>query len=431
MMKKYLLLSFLTLWAAQSFAADSIALNPDIDFAMNGKTNITFPLNVVSTTKTPTEAAPAKVYVPMGGPNGQANYIIEKGVTTLFSKADAGTNIQFPLYVNVGAGDRWLYVAVKATSTASNPYRLTKKIFTTPYNSVTNRNETVPLTTPELCSQQADCDNFAATSNTEKKLMVYFFLSADQALTIPQDIDPVTAYPGGIFFEVNMSNRIYDSTQVLPVITAIRSGDKRVIISYTSTTNIASPKAMRVFIHDGAPGIVNQPIQNYYTAQAGSRLYTTEFAYAYSGEVTVNNLENDSQYFLSVLLEDQYKFGTVLSDDALGEAKAIEELLKKNACFLLTAGFGEDHYVISYFRHFRDTVLSQSYLGRAFINIYYETAPKYALMIYQHEGIRAVIRGFAYTLYFIFNFYYVFIAGAVFAGAALVYRKRDKFRPSL
>lgn len=431
MMKKYLLLSLLTLWTAQSFSADSIALNPDIVFAINGKTNITFPLNVVETTKTPSEASPAKVYVPMDGPSDQADYIVEKGVTLLFSKADVSTNIQFPLYLNVSATDKWLYVAVKAMSATSNPYSLTKRISATPYNSVTNRNEVITLTTPELCMQHADCDNFAGTTNIEKKLMVYFFFSTDSALSIPQDIDPVTAYPGGIFFEVNMSNRIYNNTQILPVITATRSGDKRIIINYTSTTKIASPKALRVFIHDGAPGIVNGPIQDYYAAQSGSVLYATQFTYEYTGEVTVNNLNNGSAYVFSVLFEDLYKFGTVLSNDSIGEPKSIEELLKKNACFLLTAGFGEDHYVISYFRHFRDTILSQSYLGRAFVSVYYETAPRYALMIYHNETIRAGIRGFAYIFYFIFNFYYVLIAGVAVIGAAIVYRKREKFRKNL
>lgn len=431
MMKKYLLLSFLTLWTAQSFAADSIALNPDNDLAINGTTNITFPLNIVETSKAPTEASPAVVYVPMAGPGNEVDYIIEKGVTTLFSKADASTYLQFPLYLNVSATDKWLYVAVKATSTASNPYKLTKRFSATPYNSVTNRNEIFPLTIPELCSQHTDCDAFAGSAGTEKKLLVYFFFSTNSALSIPQDIDPVTAFPGGIFFEVNMSNRIYNSTQILPSVTSVRSGDKRVIIAYTSTTNITLPKAVRVLIHDGAPGIVNQPIQDYYAAQPGSTLHPTEFAYNYTGEVTVNELKNGTTYNLSVLFEDQYKFGTVLSDDAVGEPKEIEELLKKNACFLLTAGFGEDHFVISYFRHFRDTVLSQSYLGRAFIHTYYELAPKYALMIYQHEGIRAVIRGMGYTLYFIFNFYIIILVAVAGLGGVFVYLKRNKLRQNL
>lgn len=430
-MKKYLLLSFLILWTAQSFAADSIALNPDNSLTIYGTTNISFPLNVVQTTKSPTEAAPAIVYVPMEGPGNESDYIIEKGVSKLFSKTDAATYLQFPLYLNVSATDKWLYVAVKAMSTTSNPYKLTKRFSATPYNSVTNRNENFNLTIPELCSQHTDCDTFSGSAGTEKKLMVYFFFSTSSALSIPQDVDPVTAFPGGIFFEVNMSNRVYTSDQVLPSISSITAGDKRVIITYTSTTSISLPRAVRVLIHDGTPGILNQPIQDYYSAQPGSTLHPTEFTYSYAGKVIVNELTNGAPYNLSVLFEDQYKFGTVLSDDAVGEPKSIEELLKKNACFLLTAGFGEDHFVIDYFRHFRDTVLSQSYLGRAFIHVYYEFAPKYALMIYQHEGIRAVIRGFAYTLYFIFNYYFIILAVAAGLGAIFVYLKLSRPREFL
>jgi hypothetical protein len=431
MMKKYLLLSFLILWTAQSFSADSIALNPDNNLTIYGATNISFPLNIVETTKSPTEAAPAVVYVPMEGPGNESDYIIEKGVSKLFSKTDATTYLQFPLYLNVSATDKWLYVAVKAMSTTSNPYKLTKRFSATPYNSVTNRNENFNLTIPELCSQHTDCDTFSGSAGTEKKLMVYFFFSTSSALSIPQDVDPVTAFPGGVFFEVNMSNRVYNSTQILPSVTSVRAGDKRVIIAYTSSTNISLPKAVRVLIHDGAPGNVNQPIQDYYAAQPESTLHPTEFTYNYTGEVTVNELTNGTTYHLSVLFEDQYKFGTVLSDDAVGEPKAIEELLKKNACFLLTAGFGEDHFVIAYFRDFRDGVLSQSYLGRAFIHSYYELAPKYALIIYEHEGIRAFIRGVGYTLYFIFNYYPIMLTFMAGFGVVFVYHKRNKLTRNL
>ena len=147
--------------------------------------------------------------------------------------------------------------------------------------------------------------------------------------------------------------------------------------------------------------------------------------------MTVNNLTNSDTYNVSILFEDKYKFGTVLSNDMIGQPKEIEELLKKNACFLLTAGFGEDHFVINYFRNFRDTILSQSYLGRAFIHTYYELAPKYALMIYHNEAIRAVIRGAGYTLYFIFNFYYIILAVAVAVTGAFVFRKHSKLDQSL
>jgi hypothetical protein len=431
MMKKYLLLSFLTLWSAQLFAADTIALNPDNDLAVTGTTaGTTFSLNVVETTKTPTEDSPAQVYVPMTGPSSQERYFIEKNVTTLFSAASTTATVNFPLYLNVSATDQYLYIAIK---NSGGDYRIAKQFSTTPFRNVTNRNEIFSVSSYDICLQAGNCGDFSS-SGIEKAYLAYFFFSTTTGLSIGQSTaTPTTTYPGGIFYNINMSNRIYDVNSITPFINKVRIGDKRLVVEYSSAANILKPKSIRILYRPLPSGAIlsPSPIHDYYDNEATSTLNPTEFDYVYTGELTINNLANDDKYIFSLFFVDQYKFGTVLSVEASGTPLEIQELLKKNSCFLLTAGFGEDHYVISYFRHFRDAVLSQSYLGRAFISAYYETAPKYALMIYQHEGIRAVIRGLAYALYFIFNFYYVFIAGAAVIGAALVYRKRDKFRHSL
>lgn len=225
-----------------------------------------------------------------------------------------------------------------------------------------------------------------------------------------------------------MSNRIYTSSQVLPTITEVRPGDGRLVIKYTSTASILKPKAVKVLLRpDPVVVTAESPIQSYYTAESAAALHPTDFAYAYEGSLTVNDLTNGEDQYLSLLFEDQYKFGTVVSLDTVGKPQEIQQLLEKNACFLLTAGFGEDHYIIDYFRHFRDNVLATTYLGKNFIEVYYKLAPKYALIIYQHDGIRAVIRGASYILYFIFNFY-IYVLAAIFIGVALylVHRKREK-----
>jgi hypothetical protein len=400
---------------------------------VNGSTNISFPLNVVESSAgaTPTESAPAEIFVPMNGSSSQANYFTVKGVTTLFS-AVGSESINFPLYLNVGATRKYLYVAIKGTT---GNYKIAQRQSDS-YLSQTNLDVTFPVTSQAICTQATDCSEFASTSSTEKAYFAYFFLSDQPALSVGDDLaTPGTTYPGGIYFKINMSNRVYTVSQVIPTITEIRAGDKRLVVKYTSTASILKPKSVRVLLRPTPVVVTTQsPIEAYYNATTGEPtavLHPTEFAYAYEGEITINNLENSKEQSLSVLFEDQYKFGTVLSLSDSETPQEIQQLLEKNACFLLTAGFGEDHYVIDYFRHFRDTVLASSYLGRSFIHVYYELAPKYALIMYQHEGIRAIIRGFAYTLYFIFNFYYLFVAAFIGAGAFLVYRKREKVRQTL
>lgn len=429
-MRKLFILLFLAVWSAQIFADDTVRLHPDTDLVVNGTTNISFPLNVVESSAgaTPTEAAPAEIFVPMNGSSSQANYFTVKGVTTLFSAVGA-ESINFPLYINVGATRKYLYVAIKGTT---GNYKIAQKHVDS-YLSQTNVDVTFPVTSQAICTQATDCSEFASSSSTEKTYFAYFFLSDQAALSVGDDLaTPETTYPGGIYFKINMSNRIYTSAQVVPTITEVRAGDRRLVVKYTSTASILKPKAVRILLRPNPVVVTSEsPIQSYYTAEASAALYTTEFAYVYDGEVTVNNLTNGEDQYLSLLFEDQYKFGTVLSLDKVGKPQEIQQLLEKNACFLLTAGFGEDHYIIDYFRHFRDTVLASTYLGRGFIHVYYELAPKYALLIYQHEGIRAIIRGFAYTLYFIFNFYYVFLAAFIGAGAYLMHRKREKLRQTL
>ncbi len=431
-MKKSLLLSILAIWSAQVFAAGvtTVRLNTDIDLVVTGTTNTTFEIGSVEPSGDgSSDAAPAKIYIPMDGPNSgvtdEVNYFTGKGVTSLFTAASAST-INFPLYLNSTASDYYLYIAIKDVS---NNYKIAA-IYGSPFNSVTNVNQTFSVSTAAMCTQTTDCTNFALATGTEKTYLAYFFLTTTlpAGLPIGTTVTP-SSYAGGMYFEINMSNRIYTSSQVIPSITEIRPGDRRVIIKYSSTASILKPKAIRVYNHGGTAAAVtaNQPIQSYYSS--GGDLNAEEFTYVDSGEVTLTGLANDVSAYYSVLAVDVYKFGTVLSDDLVGSPKTIEELLKANQCFLLTAGFGEEHFVISYFRHFRDTVLAKSFLGREFIHFYYELAPKYALLMYKNETLRAMVRGVGYTLYFIFNYYLLILAGALISGSGIyLYKKREKIK---
>lgn len=432
MMKNSIILFVLAILSTSVLATDTVRLNRDIDLAVYGTTDTTFLLNSVESSGDGTsESAPDSVYVPMQSSSvaDQADYFLAKGTNNtfdyLFDATDTSDVITFPLYLNVSTTDKYLYAAVKDGSTT--PYKLAKA-YGSVLRNLTNAAISFPVSPQHLCSRlTTDCSTgvFApsSTGSTEKEdILVYFFLATDISIAPGADIDPTT-YSGGIYFKVFMSNRIYPNLTI--TVTSARPGDKRAILVYSADSTILKPDHVRVFDSGTTPTAI-LPL-----GQLSGTLLTQEHEYIQNSEVTVTNLSNAQPYNLGVMFVDKYNFATRVSATQSVKPQEIEELLKKNSCFLLTAGFGEDHYVIDYFRHFRDTVLSQSYLGRAFISVYYETAPKYALMIYHNETIRAVIRGFAYTLYFIFNFYYVFIAGAAVIGAALVYRKRDKFRQTL
>lgn len=433
-MKKHTLLILCLLISTQLWAGASttVRLKSDIDLVVSGMTNRSFNLNSAKPSGDGgTESSPAKVYVPMNNPSvTAANYFMAGGVTDLYSPGQSLYTISFPLYLNATSSDFYLYVSVKD---GSNGYKLAAKYLGGPFNGTTNSTIPFAISVKSLCDQlSGDCANFNTVSGTEKTYMAYFFLSTatPASLALGTVTDPAT-YTGGLYFQVNMSNRIYQSSQVSPSISRARAGDGRLILEYDSNASILKPKAVRVVsFGENPPGGATdlQPIQTAFSA--GGTLVTTEYPYLASGQITVNNLPNSKDAYLAIVFEDLYQFGTVVSADVVGKPMAIQELLKDQSCFLLTAGFGEEHYVITYFRHFRDAVLAKSSIGRAFIGFYYDTAPKYALMIYEHESLRALIRGVGYTLYFIFNHISLVFLGSLFFLILCIYlyKKREKIK---
>lgn len=431
-MGKYLLLIFLALSSAQLFAASatSVRVRTDNDLAVTGTTNKSFEIGSSSNSDGSSESSPARVYIPMDGPlvgaNDEVNFFTVPGVTTLFNATNVAYTVSFPLYLNTTSNDYYLYMMIKDSV---GTYKIAGYV-AAPFNGVTNVNYNFVISPATLCNQTTDCLNFASLSNTEKTYMSYFFFSTTAPGSLPIGTTSTPgSYTGGMYYEINMSNRVYTAAQVTLNINEIRPGDRRVIVKYSSSASILKPKAIRLYSHGGTAAAVpaNQPIQSYFAS--GGELLTKEFAYTDAGEITLTDLVNGTSTYFSVLGVDTYKFGTTLSDDIEGSSKSIEELLKANNCFLLTAGFGENHYVIDYFRHFRDSVLMNSFLGRKFIHFYYELAPKYALMLYQSDALRATVRGFAYVLYFVFNYALAILFSAVISIVGIyLYKKREKIK---
>ena len=424
MMKNFFIFSFLAILSTQVFA-DSVRLNPDVDLAVYGVTDTTFLLNSEEPAGDATaETAPALVYVPVQGAAvaDQADYFLLKGSNSapnyLFDVTDPAHVINFPLYLNVSTTDKYLYAAVKDGST----YKMVRA-YGVVLNNITNGSYTFAVSPKLICDQQTTttCASLAPTyssSYEREDILMYFFLSTASNIAVGDTVD-VTANTGGIYFKVGMSNRIYPT--LVTTVNKIRPGDRRAILEYTSSATILKPDHIRVF-DSGASSSSIAPI-----GQLTGTLLAKEYEYIQNSEVTVTDLVNSQSYNLGLLFVDKYNFTTQVSATLAVQPQEIQELLKKNACYLLTAGFGEDHFVIEYFRSFRDTVLAKSYLGRAFISVYYETAPKYALMIYNNDAMRVIIRGLGYTLYFIFNFYYYFIAGMAIIGTLLWSSRQARF----
>lgn len=426
-MRKYLLITLLMIQSVTGFAANTVRINPDIDLVVNARTDTTYTLRSDEASGDATsEAAPAKVYVPVqSGYTSQADYFFLKASNPvynyLFDITDNTHVIIYPLYINVSATAHYLYAAVKDGTSW--------KVIASDGISRTNViNGTVPFEVQlsNICgkiSTAPNCSIFDPTNNItgdERNTLVYIFLSEQSSIADGATItitDP--NYDGGIYFETNLSNRIYPNLVITA--TNARSGDKRVTLTYTANSTILDPLYVKVF-ERSTPGTIS-------TIVTPGTVNAEDFPFQQNSEVVVRNLVNDQSYNLSVFFLDKYNFTTQLSTSIIGKPLEVQELLKKQSCFLLTAGFGEEHYVIDYFRHFRDTVLSKNFLGRQFIGAYYEYAPKYALIIYEHEAVRATVRGAAYVLYFIFNYFvFILITSMTLLTAIYLYKNKEKIK---
>lgn len=395
--------------------------------SISGQTNYAFTLVAEPPSGDATsESAPAKVYAPMEtttvansanyfylNSSGGSNYALFGYSTNAVTKLTyRGYNLTFPLLVSVDTVAKYLYAAVKVSPTS---YVIVAN-YGSLINSTTNGQVSFNVSPQDICAaavnSTTNCSDFdendAPTVEVTKAMTVYFFVSSDSLSVGTADIGaPGSAYEGGVFFQVYLSNQVYTNSELRVTLDDLRRGDKRVIGTFSSSSTMTTYyKGAYAYIHssntDNCAG-VREPgnCQGGFRSEAISSSQNAGF--------TVANLPNGSEVTVSVALRDKFGFSTTLSNSIKATPTSIEELLKKQACFLLTAGFGEEHYVINYFRNYRDHILLKSWLGQKLIETYYGAAPRYALIIYKSEILRFGIRTLAYFLYFLFNYHKVIL----------------------
>jgi hypothetical protein len=326
--------------------------------------------------------------------------------------------ISFPLKVTVGGTIKYLHLSAKKDSN----YIVVSGLAGGQIN-VTDGAISLAVSPQAICKVEgtncSDFDQAGTPAAVTKTINLYFFL-ADSLLSATSDIGatPDTTYPEGLFFQLNISSKVFTPTDITVSLSDLRKGDRRILGSFSSTATMTASvyRETLAFIHSATvPGcLLPGPISGCSgTLQKDNPISTSQ-----SGDFTLNNLVNGKTYAISLGFLDKYGFMTALSNFDSQTPTEIQELLKKQACYILTAGFGEEHYVTNYFRSYRDHILANSWLGRKFIKVYYRSAPHYAMIIYKNEWMRLVIRSAAYTLYFLFNFYWVVL---IFLGACLFF----------
>ena len=285
----------------------------------------------------------------------------------------------------------------------------------------------------DLCNQFGDYKYCEGETSFEETIPLYVYLSD----SIENDTQ-IDESEDGLFIDLKISDEIPENSYTIE---SVDRGDNQLIYNVSGGDDITQMGDnffnILIFIYDGAV----EQVEQYY---GGSTAIFFQEVLDYSnegednsdddsedeeinasfslnsddeevdnGQITVSNLENGESYNLSIAKVNKFLFLSQLSASKVGSPQNIETFLTEQSCYLLSAGFQTNHYVLDYFREFRDSKLLTTELGTKFVQIYYDTAPKYTAMIYQSKTLSLIIRGLGYFFYMLFNFWFLFVSFAV------------------
>lgn len=353
--------------------------------------NIYDPLNSVAGDGT-SSSAPLKIYVPISA--GAASDQVNNHAlgASLFTEAAANLKITMDIVSDSAAvGKLKFYVKDSSTS-----YDLVATSTTSCGAGSTCSDQITTFSISSICN--GNCTSFATTV---EKISGYIAL-ADDAFVDPVDPTGSAMGSGGIYVEIYVSGVVYDgsgSLDIAPTLTNVAVGDQRLTYTFTIPSN-------QTYFRDLTAFDITSSTGDKFNENVVNATLTTddELTFSLSGYFDLRKLENDRIYKVKLAVRDKFGFYTKLSNELEGTPLSIAEFLEKNQCYLISAGFMEQHYVLDYFRHIRDDYLMSFSLGEAFIEMYYATAPKYVPYIISHPAVQGLIRIAAYCLYFLMNF---------------------------
>ncbi len=372
------------------------------------------------------EVAPAKTYVPVKSNDGTTNSqdystfgsnAINLPTAVTVGSAMTGT-LRFTLDLATVAGGEFLHAAIK--DSGSTAY----KVLASTSVTVDQVGKTFDITLASMCGASAadlDCSNLLSNSSptTTQDALVYFYIATGPD-GVGNTIDPA-ARAGGVYYEVNLSNRVYSNTITM---STLAKGDARLTATYQGF-NFEELNSIVAF--DFGSNACQTLFSN--TISQGTPYVSTSTNS--SGDTVIKPLVNDQTYKFAIYFEDKFKFASLISNCISATPQTIEALLKKNGCFLLTAGFNGDHPIIDYFRNFRDETLSDSKLGRLFIKFYYKWGPKMAPYVLENPWLAKTVRGGAKVTYWVMQSRFwvallVFSMGLLLSTMALIIIRRKE-----
>ena len=246
---------------------------------------------------------------------------------------------------------------------------------------------------------ELDCTPFRAGKSGKGEVILFLAIGvrgAVDASPSADSIDPAN-YPEGVYIKLRLSSVISANT---PELLRLDKGDGRLRAKFDlNGVNTEDGNSLYAYIQekdaatsDNCKSLENTSAGTYANLPSDEGEDKKLNSLFSAGTVSIRGLRNNSCYSIQIYYRDKYGFASQLSNGFHASPEALQKLLQKNSCFLLTAGFGGDDPIIDDFRHFRDQTLRQSYLGRIFVRLYYALAPALAPTVAASPLLSAMVR---------------------------------------
>ena len=414
---KTVLFTFLSLLSFNSLAQSVYDNNQDGTVAVNlitGSGAYTFGLSTTTSTSTATNRTHT-AFVPIAGDSGTVDnrdfsYFSNRTQLPQISGGTSGESqnyLQFSLYLDVLGDFTYLNVGI---STESSPTTF-EVIGAIDFPSYGDGARLINIDLKDICDHDSgvfDCSKFNFSDNPadNEELTLFFFLE-ESSLANATSI--TKADYTGVEYLLKWSNRVYTT---LPRLTALSKGDGQLSgtvdgfeidndfdswFSYATSTTCADVATNETLADLGL--------------SAGNLVDRDNITI--DGIVKVSNLTNGTCYSVRLFMCDRYGFCSYSTEQLSGTPEEIEALLEKQACFFFTAGFNGEHYVVNYFRYWRDTYLLNSEWGRSFVRWYYRTAPQYTPYILDRPWLQKVIKTVGFSLYYLFKGWWIIVTALI------------------
>lgn len=343
-------------------------------------------------------SSPVKFYVPIDNSDNSLDERFTLGTPSDYmpSLQNATTFLAYSrhrLLIDNDDGNVAMYAAIKKSDTEflifhkfSEP--LSDGLFSINYANI--------CTYASNFNSAFNCDDYDSGNSGTKTTQVYLFQSTDNAIdtTAGNLINP-SSTTGGLFLEIYWATKLPGGTSSVMTQTELKKGDQNLRASYTST-GISSSDIKQVFAcvkENSSLGGNQVSTQGCFR---GTSLFKELGTTATSGEGTIRDLTNGVTYFVSVGIETNYHVATLLSNEISQSPLQIEALLAKQQCYILSAGFQEEHFVVDFYKMIRDRFLYKFSWGQSLIYWYYKTAPQYTQFIINSDYLAFAIRMMAY-----------------------------------